>query len=81
MLNLVMRIKIRCTGVGKKSLANSHNLGVSKLKILWKDPDDKDYFLDGDWLVYGFHHIVTPGHWYTDIYCARPDFDALGQPI
>jgi hypothetical protein len=56
-------------------------LGVSKLKILWKDPDDKDYFLDGDWLVYGFHHIVTPGHWYTDVYCARLDYDALGKPI
>lgn len=81
MLNLVMRIKIRCTGIATKDLANSHFLGVSKLKILWRDADNKSYFMDGDWLVYGFHHIVTPGHWYTDIYCARLDFDSSAQKV
>lgn len=81
MLNLVMRIKIRVTGEPLKDLANSHNLGVSKLKIAWRDADDQHYFLDGDWLVYGFHHIITRRNWYTDIYCARLDHDALAVKV
>ena len=81
MLNLVMRCKFRTTGIGKKDLANSHNLGVSKIKVLWRDVDNVPYLLDGDWLVYGFHHIMTVGHWYTDLYCARLDYNASAQKV
>ena len=81
MLNLVMRIKIRVTGEPSEILANGHNLGVSKLKIAWLDADGQYYFLDGDWLVYGFHHIVTRDNWTTDIYCARLDYDANAQKV
>lgn len=81
LLNMVMRIKLRVTGEPLRDLADSHNLGVSKLKIAWRDADDQHYFLDGDWLVYGFHHIVTRGKWYTDLYCYRLDFDAEAQKV
>jgi hypothetical protein len=81
MLNMVMRVKIRVTGEPMKELANSHNLGVSKLKIAWKDADDQDYFMDKDWLVYGFHHLASPDNWTTDIYCARLDYDAAAIPV
>ena len=81
MLNLVMRIKLRVTGEPLKDLANSHNLGVSKLKIAWRDAEDQHYFLDGDWLVYGFNHYVARGEWYTDIFCARLDHDAIAKKI
>lgn len=81
MLNLVMRIKIRVTGEASKDLANSHNLGVSKLKLAWIDADNQPYFLDGDWLVYGFHHVMIRGSWVTNIYCARLDYDANAQIV
>lgn len=81
MLNLVMRVKIRTTGEASQLLANSHNLGVSKLKIVWIDAHQQPYFLDGDWLVYGFHHTVLRGSWVTDIYCARLDYDAAAQKV
>jgi hypothetical protein len=81
MLNAVMRIKIRVLGDASKDLANSHNLGVSRLKISWVDPQGQPYFLDGEWLVYGFHHIVTRGSWTTDIYCARLDWDSEAQTV
>ena len=81
MLNLVMRCKFRCTGIAKPVFADSHNLGVSKIKVLWRDADNSPYFLDGDWLVYGFHHIVTRGHWYTDVFCARLDYDSSAVKV
>ena len=81
MLNLVMRIKFRTTGIATKELSNCHNLGVSKIKIIWEDTKTTKYFMGGDWLVYGFHHILTQGHFYTDLYCARLDFDAKAVPV
>jgi hypothetical protein len=76
MLNLVMRVKIRVTGEPLPELADSHNLGVSKLKIAWRDAEFDEFFIDGDWLVYGYHHMMTRGEWYTDLYLARLDYDA-----
>jgi hypothetical protein len=78
MLRFVMRVKIRVIGERSKVLANSHNLGVSKLNIVWIDPGGKIYFVDGDWLVYGFHHVVTRAGWHTDLYCYRLDWDSTG---
>jgi hypothetical protein len=76
MLNLVMRLKIRVIGETSPELANSHNLGVSKLKIAWQDAEFQQFFADGDWLVYGYHHVMTRRDWYTDLYLARLDYDA-----
>lgn len=81
MLNLVMRIKLRITGEPNRDLAKAHNLGVSKIKIVWVDADNEAYFLDGDWLVYGFEHYVSRKIWYTDVYCARLDYDATAQKV
>jgi hypothetical protein len=78
MLRFVMRVKIRVFGEISRELANSHNLGVSKLKIVWVDPGGKMYFIDGEWLVYGFHHVATRSGWHTDLYCYRLDYDAIG---
>jgi hypothetical protein len=81
MLNMVMRIKIRVTGEVSPQLADSHNLGTSKLKLVWIDADGQSYFMDGDWLVYGFHHIATRQTWVTDIYCSRLDYNANAQVV
>jgi hypothetical protein len=81
MLNMVMRIKLRVTGEPLPDLANAHNLGVSKLKIAWIDSDFEKFFMDGDWLVYGFHHVVTRRAWHTDLYLSRLDFDATAIKV
>lgn len=79
MLRFVMRVKIRVFGETSRELANSHNLGVSKLKIAWVIPGGEEvYFVDGDWLVYGFHHIMTRKGWHTDLYCYRLDHNSTG---
>lgn len=81
MLNLVMRIKISVSGEPDPMFSDSHYLGVSKLKIIWLDVDGNPYFLDGDWLVYGFHHQATRNGWWTDIYCARLDHNSNANII
>ncbi len=83
MLPLVMRLKLRCTGIAKRQLNNAHNLGVSFVKVVWlrPAPDYGKYFLADDWLVYGFHHIATLGHWHTDVYAQRPDWSANAKIV
>jgi hypothetical protein len=73
MLPLVMRIKFRCFGIAVPNLNCAHNLGVSWLTMKWMQvaPKIQPYFLSGDWMIYGYHHIITRGHWFTDIYCHR----------
>jgi hypothetical protein len=81
MLNLVMRLKLRVVGEHNQDLANCHNLGIETLSLIWRDADNQKYFLDGDWLIYGFQHVVTREKWYTDLYLARLDWDASAQHV
>lgn len=81
MLKHVMRMKLTVTGDPSEKLATTHNLGVSKLKVAWKDADDESVFLDGDWLVYGFHHKVSRGKWTTDLYVNRLDYNAAAEKV
>ncbi|MCK9558543.1 MAG: hypothetical protein M0R50_10955 [Candidatus Cloacimonetes bacterium] len=39
------------------------------------------YFVAGNWIVYGFHHIYKPGSWVTDLYCYRLDRDATAKNV
>ncbi len=80
MLGGVMKLRIRVFGEFNPDLAVCHHLGVSKLKIIWKSLDDQ-YFLDGDWMVYGFYHNWSISLWYTDIYCYRIDYNASAQVV
>jgi hypothetical protein len=77
-LYMSMRIKVRVTGDSSKELAFCHNLG-SKLKLGWITSHGEVYFLGGDWLVYGFHHIITRRNWMTDLYCYRLDWNAKAR--
>lgn len=79
MLGMVMRLKIRVTG--EPLLHDSSQLGVATATIGWSDLDNEPYFLQGRWLIYGFHHIVTREQWWTDIYLARLDQDALAKKV
>lgn len=79
MLGVVMRLKIRVTG--EPLLHDSSQLGVATVTIGWSDMDNEPYFLQGRWLIYGFHHIVTRENWWTDLYLARLDHDALAKKV
>jgi len=73
--------------VGHEIWTNTFGLGNDTIYIKWtkgktdlfpdgKAPEDT-YWLTGNWLVYGFHHILTRGTWTTDLYCSR--YDKVGE--
>lgn len=80
MLNALMRIKVTVTGWHR--IGDSTKLGVTTVNLGWKDNDGDNYFLGGNWILYGFKHIMTTDEWKTDLYLARIDWDAkaIGVP-
>lgn len=84
MLNMLFRIRV--TARGQPRLFDSTELGRAKATLRWQGTDEKSgggkvRFLDGDWLVYGWHHIlVRDASWTTDVYMARLDFDSASIP-
>lgn len=82
LVNALMRVKFQVLGHGEWS--DCLGLGVDTIFIRWTQaPGATDGFnarlyhwMTGNWLVYGFHHIVTRGNWYTDLYAARADYNA-----
>ena len=83
MLNMLFRIRV--TARGQPRLFDSTELGRSKSTLRWQKADEQSggnrtRFLDGDWLMYGWHHIlVRDGSWTTDVYLARLDFDCASS--
>lgn len=78
MLNMVMRIKVTMTG--EPRLFDSTDLGRSQVTLKWLGIDaDKAKFMDGKWLLYGWHHRCSKT-WATDVYLARLDFNADAIP-
>lgn len=77
MLNTVMRIRVAVHGDPRFN--DSTKLGVSTVILSWKDTNGDNYFLSGRWLVYGFHHEVTPSMWKTHLYLSRLDWDATAN--
>ena len=80
MLGMLMRMRV--TAMGQHRLFDSTGLGRTKVKLSWQSPDPegggtKTRFLDGDWLLYGWHHKASrAGTWETDLYLSRLDWDA-----
>jgi hypothetical protein len=77
----LIRCRFRVLGHGEWS--DGFGLGIDTIKILWlsapknfDEPAAPEWFLSGNWIVYGFEHDVTTSGWETDIYAARFDFDA-----
>jgi len=84
MINMVMRMRV--TARGQPRLFDSTELGRTKVKLSWlKPPEDqagvKPRFIDGDWLLYGWHHRLTEARgWETDVYLSRLDYNAASIP-
>ncbi len=77
--NRLLRICFTC--YGDKNIDTSINLGADTLLVRWdhypsnnnsvEDPQDPQWFPHGNWLVYGFSHVLTRGQWRTKLYCSR----------
>ena len=83
MLNMLMRLRV--TVRGQPRLFESSELGRVKIRMKWlklePDGDSQTRFLDGDWILYGWHHKLKPdGSWVTDVYLSRLDWDAAAKP-
>jgi hypothetical protein len=51
------------------------NLEVLKLS------DNKPYYINGNWMLYGFRHMCDWEHWKTELLLSRIDHDATGKGI
>lgn len=89
-LNLMyklFRIKIRVLGHGEWS--DCTGLGVDTVYLNWTKSkkndnlmdNDRFFFTAGNWIVYGFQHVVSRKGWFTDLYCSRLDSDSAGQKV
>lgn len=83
MMNLTMRAKFKVLGHGEWD--SCVGLGTDTMFITWNSGNTPNgvlpFFLTGNWLVYGFHHILTRKFWTTDIYAARFDYDATAKKV
>jgi hypothetical protein len=81
----LMKLKLRVLGHGEWT--TSEGLGADIVFIDWREQPDSDtandnlYFLAGNWLIYGFHHIWDQKKWFTDLYLARYDWDSRSEKI
>lgn len=83
MTNALLRIKFKVLGHGEWS--STEGLGVDTIFVKWtagRRAGGKNFWwTTGNWLVYGFHHIVTRREWFTDLYCSRFDYDAEAKKV
>lgn len=83
MTNSLLKVKFKVLGHGEWS--STEGLGVDTVFIKWtagKRPGGEDFWwTTGNWLVYGFHHIVSLRGWSTDLYCSRFDYDADAKKV
>jgi len=85
LVNALMRVKIECLGHGEWS--SCEGLGTDTVFISWTKGKNSTnqgkpyWWMTGNWLVYGFHHRLDRGSWYTDLYLARFDHDSLAQKV
>jgi hypothetical protein len=80
MAPMAMRAKFRVVGHGVYS--SGRGLGSNTITVNWMDADQTPYFMAGNWIVTGFHHIARIGRlWITDLYCSRLDWDANATAV
>lgn len=86
-LNLVNALtRLRLTVIGHGEWSTVNGLGTDTVYLKWlghpsSEGGDDVFFLTGNWLVYGFHHIVSRRRWTTDLYVARYDYDSQAEKV
>lgn len=88
MMNNLLRCKFKVRGHGEWD--SCKGLGTDTFHVTWMSPttdknsglpDPETWFLHGNWLIYGFHHVLKPGNWYTYLFASRFDFDAKANKV
>lgn len=79
MANIVTRCRFRVIGHGV--FYSCIGLGADTITIQWLDVNGNQFFLSGNWIVYGFEQIYWNNNWVTDVYAARQDYDAAAKPV
>jgi hypothetical protein len=79
MLHLVMRLKLVIKG--EPRFYDSTQLGRSYVSVFWPDVDGQFYFMHGNWIVQGWHHVMTKEKWETRVYISRLDWNAAAKVI
>lgn len=74
LLSASMRICV--TVSGWHEVWDSTVLGSAVINLDWKNNQGEEYFLSGDWILYGFKHKIYDGKWYTDLFLSRIDYDS-----
>lgn len=79
MINNLIRTRVKVRG--QASFFDSMGLGVDTIFIDWKTTPaeglTEPYWYSGNWLLYGFNHILEKGSWTTDFYLSRYDSNAV----
>jgi len=83
LVNSLLRAKFSVLGHGEWS--SGRGLGVDTIFVKWtaaRRSGSSDYWwVTGNWLVYGFHHVVSRDKWMTDLYCARYEADSVAHQV
>ena len=76
-------LRMRFRVMGHYIWSGSEGLGVDTIDITLTSSleNGPPYFVAGNWIVYGFHHIYKPGSWTTDLYCYRLDRNAAAKAV
>lgn len=78
-------LRVKLSVVGHAIYSDCMGLGVDTVFIRWvsgPSGDDKEnWWMTGNWTIYGFHHRVNRGNWITDIYLCRFDHDTASKKV
>ena len=76
-------LRMRFRVMGHYIWSGSEGLGADTIDITLTSSLEHGppYFVAGNWIVYGFHHIYKPGSWTTDLYCYRLDRNATAKDV
>lgn len=77
-----LRVKVTVEP-GDTDFDSIYGCGRDKIILEVIKPDYKPYYINGNWLLYGFRHIYTknPINWKTELLLSRLDHDSSGNPI
>lgn len=76
-----LRVKITIEP-GDTDFDDVYACGRDKINLeVFKLSDNKPYYINGMWILYGFRHLCDWEHWKTELLLTRIEFDATGKTI
>ena len=79
MMNKLFSVRFQVLGHGIWS--DPQGLGVDTFYVKWDAADGSDYFLNGNWIVTAWHHIVTRKSWFTYVDGSRQDWNSYSTKV